>query len=44
MGPGVAWTDMHSLAYKTILTHLLAGGLLTGDVDEMMAVSEAALT
>lgn len=28
MKPGVAWTDMHALAYRTVLTHLRDGGLL----------------
>jgi len=39
MAPGVCWVDMHTIAYKTILTHLLAGGLLTGTVEEMMAAN-----
>ncbi|XP_017884511.1 xaa-Pro dipeptidase [Ceratina calcarata] len=34
--PGVAWTDMHLLANKTMLTSLKEGGLLTGDVDKMI--------
>lgn len=28
MKPGVAWTDMHALAYRIVLTHLRDGGLL----------------
>lgn len=28
MKPGVVWTDMHSLAYRTVLTHLKAAGLI----------------
>ncbi|VDK47704.1 unnamed protein product [Cylicostephanus goldi] len=35
--PGVRWTDMHMLAEKVILTHLKNAGLLTGDVDAMLA-------
>ncbi|MCL4822121.1 MAG: aminopeptidase P family protein [Vicinamibacteria bacterium] len=37
MKPGVAWPDMHRLAERTILQHLLRGGLLRGEVDAMMA-------
>lgn len=29
MKPGVMWTDMHALAYRTLLTKLKEGGLLT---------------
>uniref|UniRef100_A0A5K3EHT0 Peptidase_M24 domain-containing protein n=1 Tax=Mesocestoides corti TaxID=53468 RepID=A0A5K3EHT0_MESCO len=36
LGPGVSWLEMHKLAEKTILERMLAGGLLQGDVDEMM--------
>jgi Xaa-Pro dipeptidase len=39
MAPGVSWRDMQTLAYRTILTHLRDGGVLTGDVDAMMAVN-----
>jgi hypothetical protein len=28
MKPGVSWLDMHRLAYRTLLEHLTAGGLL----------------
>ena len=35
--PGVAWPDMHRLAERTILTHLKDGGVLTGDVEDMLA-------
>ena len=35
--PGVSWKDMHLLAERVSLEALEAGGLLTGDVDEMMA-------
>lgn len=34
--PNVLWTDMHLLANKTMLISLKSGGLLVGDVDEMM--------
>ena len=33
----VAWPDMHRLAERTILEHLTKGGVLAGDVDEMLA-------
>ena len=35
--PGVAWPDMHRLAERTILENLKRGGVLAGDVDEMLA-------
>lgn len=41
--PGVAWPDMHALAYRTALTVLRDGGLLTGDVDDMMRVNLGAV-
>ncbi|KAG7203153.1 hypothetical protein KM043_010272 [Ampulex compressa] len=34
--PGVTWTDMHLLANKTLLSSLKEGGLLIGNVDDMM--------
>ncbi|XP_031829192.1 xaa-Pro dipeptidase isoform X2 [Nomia melanderi] len=34
--PNVAWTDMHLLANKTMLTSLKEGGLLKGNVDDMI--------
>ncbi|KAI4488666.1 hypothetical protein M0802_011374 [Mischocyttarus mexicanus] len=34
--PGVSWTDMHLLANETMLNSLKEGGLLIGDVKEMM--------
>ena len=37
MRPGVSWGSMHELAYRVILTCLKEGGLLVGDVDEMLA-------
>jgi len=37
--PGVQWLDMHHLANRVLLTHLKAGGLLVGEVDDMMAAN-----
>lgn len=37
MKPGVAWPAMHRLADRTQAEALKAAGLLTGDIDEMMA-------
>lgn len=37
MKPGVAWPDMHRLAERTILQHLVRGGLLRGEIEAMMA-------
>lgn len=34
--PGVSWVDMHLLAERVILERLLAAGLLTGELDEMV--------
>lgn len=34
--PGVAWPAMHRLAERTILEHLKGGGLLQGNIDEML--------
>jgi Xaa-Pro dipeptidase len=36
--PGVSWVDMHLLANRVLLEHLKEGGLLTGEVDDMMKV------
>lgn len=36
--PGVSWVDMHRLAYRTTLEALKEGGVLQGDVDQMMEV------
>eukprot|EP01138_Halocafeteria_seosinensis_P001084 gb/GECG01001109.1/.p1 GENE.gb/GECG01001109.1/~~gb/GECG01001109.1/.p1 ORF type:complete len:372 (+),score=34.66 gb/GECG01001109.1/:1-1116(+) len=36
MKPGVYWPDMHAMAYRIILTELKRGGVLTGDIEEMM--------
>jgi len=37
MRPGTSWVDMHRIATKTQLEHLIAGGVLQGDLDEAMA-------
>ncbi|MCL7045934.1 hypothetical protein MKW94_008125, partial [Papaver nudicaule] len=37
MKPGVNWVDMHKLAEKTILEALKDGGILIGDVHDMMS-------
>lgn len=37
MRPGVAWPELHALAYRSLLAELKAGGLIVGDVDAMMA-------
>mmetsp|Transcript_11526 Transcript_11526/g.16636 ORF Transcript_11526/g.16636 Transcript_11526/m.16636 type:complete len:187 (-) Transcript_11526:208-768(-) len=34
--PGASWPDMHVLAERTIQEKLIEGGLLVGDVDEML--------
>ena len=34
--PGCAWLDLQRLAERQILQALVAGGFLTGDIDEMM--------
>lgn len=34
--PGTSWVDMHLLANKVILQELKAGGLVKGDVQEML--------
>lgn len=36
--PGVSWTDMHLLATRVLLEELKAGGLVKGDVQEMIQV------
>ncbi|KAF2882314.1 hypothetical protein ILUMI_23879 [Ignelater luminosus] len=35
--PGVNWLDMHFLANRVLLSELKKGGLLQGDVDEMVS-------
>ena len=39
--PGACWKEMHLLANRILLEDLKAGGLLVGDIDEMMAVNLA---
>ena len=41
--PGINWVDMHRLAERRILSALTEGGLLTGDVEEMMAINLGAV-
>lgn len=36
--PGVSWVDMHRLSSRVILEELKAGGILKGEVDDMMKV------
>jgi Xaa-Pro dipeptidase len=43
MRPGVSWTDMHTLAYEQILGGLKAGGLLVGEVGDMIAAEVGGL-
>ncbi|KAI8120324.1 hypothetical protein FF38_13435 [Lucilia cuprina] len=38
---GVSWVDMHRLSCRVLLEHLKAGGMLQGDVDEMLAAGLA---
>jgi len=35
--PGVLWTDMHLAANRAMLEHLKKGGLLQGDIEDMIA-------
>ncbi|GET92750.1 aminopeptidase P, putative [Leishmania tarentolae] len=37
MKPGVKWMDMHLLAIRTTCTHLIAAGILKGDIETLMA-------
>ncbi len=37
--PGVSWLDMHLLSNREMLEGLKAGGLLKGNVDDMMKVN-----
>jgi Xaa-Pro dipeptidase len=37
MRPGVCWRDMHTLAYRRILEHLVRHDVVRGDVDAMLA-------
>lgn len=41
--PGVSWVEMHKLADRIHLQELKKGGLLKGDVEEMMAARVGAL-
>lgn len=41
--PGVNWLDMHVLANRVLLEELKAGGLLQGDVEEMVAAGLGAV-
>ncbi|EFJ47271.1 hypothetical protein VOLCADRAFT_61655, partial [Volvox carteri f. nagariensis] len=44
MGPGVAWPDMHELAYRRILEGLMSCGVVTGgSVEELLAADIGAL-
>jgi len=44
MKPGVAWPNMHRLAERVILKHLLAAGILhNGNVDDFMKVDMGAV-
>lgn len=36
ISPGVSWIDMHRLAERAILKSLKEGGLLVGDIDDMI--------
>ena len=36
--PGVSWVEMHRLSYRTMLEALKEGGVVQGDVDQMMEV------
>ena len=43
MRPGVSWADMHRLMWRVTLERLRDGGVLCGDVDEMMAAELGAV-
>eukprot|EP00743_Colponemidia_sp_Colp-15_P001221 GILK01001341.1.p1 GENE.GILK01001341.1~~GILK01001341.1.p1 ORF type:complete len:481 (-),score=77.27 GILK01001341.1:273-1715(-) len=43
MKPEVSWLDMHIVAERVIVQHLKAGGLLVGEVDELMEARIPAL-
>jgi len=43
MKPGVAWPDMQKLAYRVICEWLKEGGILQGDVEEMMQANIGAV-
>jgi len=39
MRPGVPWSDMHRLMWRVTLTHLKQGGLVIGDLEEMLTAN-----
>lgn len=41
--PGVSWKDMHLLAIKVLLEELKVGGLVKGDVQEMIKAGVGAI-
>ncbi|KAH9495541.1 hypothetical protein Btru_013529 [Bulinus truncatus] len=41
--PGVSWVEMHKLAERVLLEHLVRLGLLKGNIEEMMKVRLAAV-
>ncbi|KAI6214512.1 Aminopeptidase P domain protein [Aphelenchoides besseyi] len=41
--PGVRWTEMHLLAERTILKHLLGAKIVEGDVEEMLKARVGAI-
>lgn len=41
--PDINWVDMHRLAERKILLALIEGGLLTGDIEDMMAINLGAV-
>ncbi|KAL7639147.1 UNVERIFIED_CONTAM: hypothetical protein RMT77_010681 [Armadillidium vulgare] len=41
--PGASWVDLHGIAYRAMLEKLKEGGLLQGDIDEMMKVNLGAV-
>jgi Xaa-Pro dipeptidase len=43
MRPGVPWPEMHRLMWRVTLTHLRDAGVLTGDVDAMLAANLGAV-
>lgn len=36
MRPGVYWADMHRLAWRVMMEHLLAMEVLQGDLDDLI--------
>lgn len=41
--PGVSWVEMHRLALVTLLTKLKEGGLLKGNVEDMLEAGLGAI-